>query len=134
MKILIKRGNREYEAIALVNSGYEADTPQLMIATNMAKELSLWPPQQAMESTFETAGGPLKVWIFPKSAEAQVIEPDTKSKLVTVDIVVSQLADEASISDILAGELEISVEDFARGVWRFRWERERYRTSYPRVG
>jgi len=35
---------------------------------------------------------------------------------------VSPLADEPLISDLLADELEIAVESFGRGLWRFRWE------------
>ena len=53
-----------------------------------------------------------------------------KSKEVKADIVISPLADEPLISDILAGELEIAVEDFAKGLWRFRWEpKEKVRIS-----
>ena len=37
-------------------------------------------------------------------------------------MVISPLADEPLISDRLAGALEIAVEDFAEGLWRFRWE------------
>ena len=45
-----------------------------------------------------------------------------ESKEVRADIVISALADEVVISDILAGELEIAIEDPASGLWRFRWE------------
>jgi len=37
-------------------------------------------------------------------------------------IVISLLADELLISGVLAGALEIAVEDFTEGLWRFRWE------------
>jgi len=37
-------------------------------------------------------------------------------------LVISHLADEPLISDMLAGSLEIVVEDFAKGFWRFKWE------------
>jgi hypothetical protein len=47
-----------------------------------------------------------------------------------VDLVISPLADEPLISDMLAGSLEIAVEDFAKGFWRFRWEpKEKIRES-----
>jgi hypothetical protein len=52
-------------------------------------------------------------------------------KEVEVDIVVSPIADEPLISDMLAEELEIAVESFGRGLWRFRWE-QRLRQSERR--
>jgi len=88
------------------------------------------PSLMAREAIFETAGGPLRVWVFPRSAKVSVLVEDVSSREVLTDIVVSPLADEPLISDTLAGELEIAVEDFARGIWRFRWEpKERARES-----
>ena len=43
-------------------------------------------------------------------------------RTVATDIVVSPLADEPLINDMLAEELELVVESFGRGLWRFRWE------------
>jgi len=135
VRLRVKRGGRAVEVIALVNSGYEADSPQLMVPVEVARSLGLWPPIAAREEVFETAGGPLKVWVLRRAALVQVIAEGATSKEVEVDVVVSPLADEPLISDVLAGELEIAVEDFARGLWRFRWEpKERLRQSERRVG
>jgi len=123
LRMRIIAGEKEAEAIALVNSGYEADTPQLLIPVKLAKELGYWPPpEDSIEATFDTAGGPLKVWIVKGGANVKVVCRDAESSAVKVDIVVSQLADEPLISDKLAGELKLVVEDFAEGLWRFRWE------------
>lgn len=134
LRLRVARGGRARDIVALVNSGYEADTPQLMVPTSLARELGLWPPpEEAREAVFETAGGPLRVWVIPQAATVQVVASDASSREVTVDIVVSPLADEPLISDMLAGDLEIAVEDFAKGLWRFRWEpRERLRESERR--
>ena len=131
IKLKVERQSKSLEAIALINSGYEADSPQLMIPIALARELGLWPPPPtAYEETFETAGGPLRVWVIRGAATVQVVTGDTSSKKVKVDIVISPLADEPLISDILAGELEIAVEDFAKGLWRFNWEpKEKLRKS-----
>ena len=124
LRIRIKTSDREAEAIALINSGYEADTPQLLIPVKLARELGYWPPPEAsIEAIFDTAGGPLKVWIVREGADVKVVCRDVESNSVKVDIVVSQLADEPLISDKLAGELKLVVEDFAEGLWRFRWEK-----------
>ncbi|MEB3860455.1 MAG: hypothetical protein LRS43_04520, partial [Desulfurococcales archaeon] len=120
--------------VALVNSGYESDTPQLMVPVGTARSLGLWPPPpDSREEVFDTAGGPLRVWVARNAVRVQVIAGGARSRLVEADLVISPLADEPLISDQLAGELEIAVEDFARGLWRFRWEgREALRESERR--
>jgi len=130
VKLLLK-GKTTKEVVALINSGYEADTPQLMISISLARELGLWPPpQNAKELTYDTAGGPLRVWLIPQAVKVQVIAEDALSREVTTDIAISPLTEEPLISDILAGELELAIEDFAKGYWRFKWEpKERTRTS-----
>jgi len=130
LRLLIRRNNVAIEAIALLNSGYEAPTPQLLIPINLARSLDLWPPQNALDVVLDTAGGPLRAWLYPKAAKVKIVAPDVESKEVEVDIIVSPLAEEPLISDMLAEELEIAVESFGRGLWRFRWEpKEKVRKS-----
>ena len=130
LRLLIRRNNVAIEAIALLNSGYEAPTPQLLIPINLARSLDLWPPQNALDVVLDTAGGPLRAWLYPKAAKVKIVAPDVESKEVEVDIIVSPLAEEPLISDMLAEELEIAVESFGRGLWRFRWEpKEKARKS-----
>lgn len=134
VKLRIKRDDMVSDVIALINSGYEADTPQLLIPTGLARDLGLWPPPlNAREDVFDTAGGPLRVWVLREAATAQIVAGDATSKEVRIDVVISPTADEPLISDMLAGELEIAVEDFAKGLWRFRWEpKERVRSGESR--
>ena len=110
LKLNLRKGSLTREVVALVNSGYEADTPQLLIPAGLAKEFGLWPPPiEATEAVFNTAGGPLKVWIIAGAAEACVMAGDASSRETTVDLVISPIADEPLISDMLAGRLEIAV-------------------------
>jgi hypothetical protein len=130
IKIEIRIGERSKTVVALLNSGYEAPTPQLLIPIDIARELGLWPPENAAEVTLDTAGGPLKAWYSPRLAKVKIIAHDVESKEVVTDIIVSPLADEALINDMLAEELEIAVESFGKGLWRFRWEpKEKVRPS-----
>lgn len=70
VRLRIERGGTVREVVALVNSGYEADTPQLMIPAVLAKEMGLWPPPpDAREELFDTAGGPVRVWILRSAAQ-----------------------------------------------------------------
>ncbi len=130
LKIEVSVDGKNVTVVALLNSGYEAPTPQLLIPIDIADELGLWPPEEGLEVTLDTAGGPLKAWYYPRKAYVKVIAGDVESKNVLSDIVVSPLADEPLINDMLAEELEIAVESFGRGLWRFRWEpKERLRKS-----
>ncbi len=124
VKLLIKVNGKTKEVVALVNSGYEADSPQLMIPHGIARELGLWPPPTASrELVYDTAGGPVKVWLIPSVAKAKVVAEDqVSSKEVLIDLVVSTYVDEPLISDALASAFEIVIEDPYRGLWRFKWE------------
>jgi len=71
-----------------------------------------------IETIFNTIGGLIKKFrlylkLLKHALQLKVLY--ARSKDVDVDIVISPLADEPLISDILAGSLEIAVEDFAKG-------------------
>lgn len=132
VRLRIMREGRIVEYSALANSGYEAETPQLLIPVKLAEEIGLWPIQIGYETTFETAGGPLKVWVIPKACIVKVVSEDAESPEVRVDIIISQIIEEILLSDKLIGELQLALEDVGRGLWRFRWEpKERVRYSEP---
>jgi len=122
LKLRLATINTTVETIALLNSGYEAPTPHLLIPIELAKRLRLWPPEGTFEVEFDTAGGMLKAWLYPRACRVRVIADDAESREVQADIVISSLADEPLISGQLAEELEIAVESFGKGLWRFRWE------------
>jgi len=74
IRLRLRRGGLTREVVALVSSGYDADTPQLLIPVGLARELGLWPPRpDTLETTFETAGGPLRVWVYRRAVEARAV-------------------------------------------------------------
>lgn len=133
MRVRLQRGERVVETAALANSGYEAETPQILVPVDAAKLLGLWPPGPGVEeSVFETAGGPLRVWIAPSACSVNVVAQDAETREVVADVVISALADEVLLSDKLISELGIALEDVGRGYWRFTWEpKEKLRRSEP---
>ncbi len=135
VRLRIVRDDKVIETSALANSGYEAETPQLLVPIKLAEKLSLWPPSgEVKESEFETAGGPLKVWVVPRACRVKVISEDIEGPEVVGDIVISPLADEVLICDKMISELQIALEDVGRGLWRFRWEpKDRLRRSEPPI-
>lgn len=133
VRVKLSRNGREIETSALANSGYESETPQILIPIKLAGQLGFWPPTIDLEeSVFESAGGPLRVWIVSKSVKVKVIVEDVETKWVEADLIISPLADEVLLSDKMISELNIALEDPGRGYWRFTWEpKEKVRRSEP---
>ena len=50
LKLRIKVDGRSAVDTSLLNSGYEAPTPQLLIPVDLVRRLDLWPPQGASEA------------------------------------------------------------------------------------
>ncbi len=133
VRVRLHRGDKEVETSALANSGYESETPQVLMPIEVAELLSLWPPTSNVEeSVFETAGGPLRVWIATRAVEIKVVVPDADTRYVDADAVISPMADEVLLSDKMISELGLALEDVGRGHWRFAWEpKEKVRRSEP---
>ena len=133
VRLRIVVDDKVIETSALANSGYEAETPQVLVPIKLAQILGLWPPREGFEETeYETAGGPLRVWIVPRACKVSVVTEDTKSPIVEADVVVSPIADEVLLSDKLISALQLALEDVGSGLWRFRWEpKDKLRRSEP---
>ena len=133
MRLRITKNSKIVETSALANSGYEAETPQLLVPIKLAQLLELWPPGRGVEeSEYETAGGPLRVWTAPRACKVKVVAEDAESPDVEADIIISPMADEALLCDKMISELQIALEDVGKGLWRFRWEpKEKLRRSEP---
>jgi hypothetical protein len=112
---------REVETVALVNSGFEADTPQLLVPMRLAERLGLTARLlEARTEAYATVGGPIRVYVLPSSLEVWIAEEDAESPKVVSDAVIVEGEREVLISDYLAGMLGIVVEDFREGIWRLR--------------
>ena len=58
VRLRIRKGGREVTTSALVNTGFEADEPQLVVPLRLAEELQLLSGGASIED-FSTAGGGL---------------------------------------------------------------------------
>lgn len=131
LRIRSRRSGREVVTSALVNSGFEADTPQLLIPRRLATELGLWPPpEDAYVIDVGTAGGPAKKYFVPGAVEVSVVTEDRVVGPVVSDILISGIEHEVLISDRLGGELGIVILDL-RGKWRLSDEDRARSTETP---
>ena len=116
---------RSIEVVALVNSGYEVAEPEILLPSNVARELGLLPrlPDGSMVKEYFLADGSTTrlVWI-PRAVRVHVVEEDRVEGGVESNVLVSDRAREPLISDKLAGRLGIVALDIGGGLWCFRDE------------
>jgi len=111
------------DLVALVNTGYETDVPELLVPVSVAERLGLWPklPEDTVVETYKTASGLMRVYRV-RGVRAGLLVSGTEERDVEVYLVISEHTDEALISDQLASAFGIVIEDPAKGLWRLRGE------------
>ena len=108
------------EVSALINSGFETDSPQLLIPMGLARRLALYPPP-ITSSIIEvgTAGGPSKVFLVREALEVWAITDDREVGPKLVDVLISPIEEEVLVNDKLTEELGIILLATGSGKWRF---------------
>ncbi|MEM0317433.1 MAG: hypothetical protein QXI35_08460 [Candidatus Nezhaarchaeales archaeon] len=133
LRISVKGSEKSCETVALVNSGFETVTPQLLIPRGLAEELAIWPGMlpKAKIVAYGTAGGVVRNYLIPNIVEVSIAEEDVQTKC-TADLVISEIEEEVLISDKLAGRLGIVLEDVGEGLYSLKADpSRRIRSSYP---
>jgi predicted aspartyl protease len=123
VKLRLKYGDVSLDLVALVNTGYETDVPELLIPVNIAEKIGLWPklPDNIIIETYKTASGLMKVYRV-RGANVSLLIEGKERENIEVFIVISEYTDEVLISDQLASKLGIVIEDPAKGLWRIKGE------------
>ena len=117
--------DRAFETPALVNSGYEAESPELLLPLRLAEELGLWPPGRIEIAYFSTPTGLGGLYLLGEVLEVWAVAADR-------EVGPSEHEREVLLSDYLTSSLGIAIEDPRAGLWRFRDEPpERARESEP---
>ncbi len=121
VKLRIAIGDSSFEAVGLVNSGFETDTPQLLVPYRLlvSKNIDLSRLATPSIREYDTAGGTIAMNLYPRACRVSVIESDRTSKEVIADLVVSLIEREILISDALTEELGIIILSPKKGYWRF---------------
>ncbi|MEM2373294.1 MAG: hypothetical protein QXI11_02510 [Thermoproteota archaeon] len=126
----LTRGSESIESIALINSGFESDAPDIVIPLDLAKRFGLWPPRSATATLIETGGGEVLSPYYISFGDLELVLEDRESKKVRVNIIVNPHVDEVVISDYVASELGVILLDLKKGEWRLRDDSpEKVRTS-----
>ena len=123
VKVRVRYRGASLDLVALVNTGYEADVPEILVPMSVAEKLGLLPrlPEGAIIETYKTASGLMRVYRVG-GAYASLLIGGAEERSVETYIVISEYTDESLISDQLASEFGIVIEDPAKGLWRLRGE------------
>ena len=79
----------EVETVALVNSGFEADAPEIVIPMRLAERLNLRSRLlEARVEPYNTVACPIRMYVLPSSIEVEVVEEDNRSPTVVCDAVI----------------------------------------------
>jgi len=114
------RNNAELEVIALVNTGFTSDAPDIALPVPIAERLGLWPaPEGSVYIAVETCSGSMVTHIVPRALSVRVVTEDRTSREVEANALVSPYITEALISDALAEELGVQILYPRKGLWKF---------------
>jgi hypothetical protein len=118
---------------ALLNAGYETEKPECIVPARLASELDVWPelPKGVRVKSYETAGGPVKMYSLPEGVEAYVITHEGESAKCLCNLVISEIEREVLLSDAAIEALNIVIESPLKGLWRFKGSSKLYESEKP---
>lgn len=124
VKVEIKSSFKSHKIVtlAVVNSGYETESPEIMLPYSVAEELGYLPdlPKDARIEKYKLANGSSSSCIKLKdAAKVRVVISGEKAKVVNSDVAILEHAEEVLISDKLTSELGIALIDVGKGKWCF---------------
>ncbi len=124
VRLTTKRSNRSSESTALVNSGYEADEPEVVIPEKLAERLRFLPelPPGTRLEEYESVLGKARFHYLPKALKVAVLTADRKEGPITCDVAIAPGEHEVLLSDKLIDALNLVPERPGVGFWRFRDE------------
>jgi hypothetical protein len=106
------------ETTAVLNSGFEIDEPHLLLPAACATRL-LGEFRSSPQLEFSVAGGVGRFYAPPTNARAKVVSVERAGPIVSFRLLVSDGDSEVLVSDSGIDALNLRVETFSRGLWRF---------------
>jgi len=118
VRVRLRRDYKTIETSAVLNSGFETDSPDIIIPVELAKRLGLWPPEEESSILLETGGGEVSLTYHISALELELILGDREPKKTVVNVLINPYVHEVLISDYVSSILGIILLDFKRGLWR----------------
>ena len=116
-------------AVAVANSGFEADAPEVLLPIRVAERLRLWPPPRgARAERFESPAATFPMLMVPRAVRVGLA--GERPAGVVADAVISERETEVVLNDRLIEALRVELVAVARGLFRVG-RRGRLRRSDP---
>ncbi|MBS7614084.1 hypothetical protein KEJ48_07615 [Candidatus Bathyarchaeota archaeon] len=125
MRLRIRGSETSITTSALVNSGFEAEEPQLVIPIKLAEALSLTNLQASIEDLSVAGGGRVSGYRIEERISVELIMEDRKPVKAEAVATILPGEGEVIISDNLASNLGIVILDPHKGLWCLRDELNR---------
>jgi len=109
VRLRIRKNEREVTTSALVNTGFEADEPQLVVPLRLAEELQLLSGGASIEDFSTAGGGLISGYRAEEPAEVELALEDRELPAIRVPITVLPREAEVIVSDRLASDLGVVV-------------------------
>ena len=104
----------------MVNTGFETEEPEILLPRKLGREIGLFPPASgSVLQEYEVVGGHVLIIRNAKQVGVRILAADKQTAFVKAYPVISETEKEVLISDSLASELKISIENPKKGLWRF---------------
>jgi predicted aspartyl protease len=129
LEILLLKNNSRFQAVGLLNTGFEGEKPEVLIPIRFAEKLRLWPklPENVEVRSFETPGGLTRMYCLEDIAEVSV---EGKAS-IKCSLIISEAEHEVLLNDQAIEGLKIVIEEPGKGLWRFRDETENRQSLSP---
>ncbi|MBS7610764.1 hypothetical protein KEJ27_00910 [Candidatus Bathyarchaeota archaeon] len=125
VRLRIRGSETSITTSALVNSGFEAEEPQLVIPIKLAEALSLTNLQASIEDLSVAGGGRVSGYRIEERISVELIMEDRKPVKAEAVATILPGEGEVIISDNLASNLGIVILDPHKGLWCLRDELNR---------
>ena len=123
LPVKIKFFKKEIETVALANTGYETEEPQILLPSEVAKKLEIWPelPQGTTVETYTTSIGEGGMYSIKKKFKVWL--PSNPARQIHSMAIIAEKEQEVLLSDALISALGIIIEDAKKGLWRVKKRR-----------
>jgi len=123
VKVRLEYEDKQVEAVALANAGFESDEPEIIVPVDIARELNLYPhlPGGAIIDRYRGAGGrTFKVYRLSRGiVRAYVITEDRLVGPVDVTLTIVPGEYEVILSDQALDSFGIVLVKPGKGLWKF---------------
>lgn len=110
------------ETVAVLNGGFEASMPHLLLPAGCARRLFGNYRSIAVEQEMEAAGGVATLLALAQTVNVEVVAGSRKGPERIFRVLVSEADREVLVSDTGIDELGVHIESFSPGRWRLSGE------------